>query len=328
MGVVFFCSGCGARFEVAPELAGRQARCKKCGQVTRIPAAGAAEKVQAVSGAAARGGAAVAAAGAPATDWLQAVVASQVQLKPLSVAAMPAMGRPKAATPLDDATFSGLYQVRSMPSLPAVAAASRGRPAGVVTRAWRGQIGGIQGVLRWINDSAYLLSVPFLVLLIFGAIVKNGPMATLSATVVVLLNIGRLASGLFNLAMIPMKDGPLKGLLFLVPPIGLGMMAADWKRYRKPAKRVIEPALTLAAVALAFALVPWLRGGDAAEGGAGARLREGVQTLESEIREKTGSLRGELEGLTSKAAGMLEGARGGGEAAGEQPGTTEGGPVR
>jgi hypothetical protein len=326
MGVVFFCSGCGARFEVVPGLAGRQARCKKCGQVTRIPAAGAAEKPQAASGTAARGGAALAAAGAPATDWLQAVVASQVQLKPLSVASMPAMGRQEAATPLDDATFSGLYKVRSMPSLPAVAA-SRGRPAGVATQVWRGQIGGIQGVLRWINDSAYLLSVPFLVLLIFGAIVKNGPMATLSATVVVLLNIGRLASGLFNLAMIPMKDGPLKGLLFLVPPIGLGMMANDWKRYRKPAKRVIEPALTLGAVALAFAFVPWLRGGEAASGDVATQLKEGMRTLESGIREKAETLPGDLENLSTKAAGMLEGARGGGASGGES-GATGGGPGR
>ena len=57
---------------------------------------------------------------------------------------------------------------------------------------------------------------------------------------VVVLNIARLVSGLFNLAVIPFRDG------------------INWKRLKKPMRRVIEPVVTIALVGLAFAFFPWL----------------------------------------------------------------------
>ena len=84
-------------------------------------------------------------------------------------------------------------------------------------------------------------------LLLFGAVVRNRPMAVFGATVVVLLNIGRLVSGCANLAVIPLRDG------------------FDFQKMKRPFRRVIEPAITIGLVILAFTFIPWLSFGDAAD---------------------------------------------------------------
>ena len=73
-------------------------------------------------------------------------------------------------------------------------------------------------------------------------------MALFGAAVVVVLNITRLISGVFNLAVIPFRDG------------------LNWKRLKKPIRRLIEPAITIGLVGLAFAFIPWLsKGGTSKE---------------------------------------------------------------
>jgi hypothetical protein len=51
------------------------------------------------------------------------------------------------------------------------------------------QVGGLQKVFRKINQAAYLVSVPFLAILILGAVLQSRQLAILGATAVVLLNI-------------------------------------------------------------------------------------------------------------------------------------------
>src|SRR5262249_46497765 len=103
----------------------------------------------------------------------------------------------------------------------------------VLVRIWRQQLGGVQRLFRKINQAAYLISVPFLMILLLGTVVRNRPVALFGATVVVLLNIGRLAAGVANLAIVPFRDG-----------INLSKM-------RKPFGRVAEPMLTIGLVILA-----------------------------------------------------------------------------
>jgi hypothetical protein len=289
-GLIFHCDACGARFEVDPALAGKRARCQGCGARTTIPAPGAA------AGAAA--GFALAPAAAPARaeappraparppNWIEAVN-SQVGLAPLSVAAIPAFRRGSAPSPLDDASSSALYRVLSAQDLPAVGpAGAPGRPAGAAVVAYRRRLLGLQRLFRWLNQGAYFISVPFLVVLFLGVAVRNRPLVYLGATVVVLLNVGRFASGLANLVVIPFRDNPLKGVLFLFPPYTLYYLWANWGRVRKPVYRIAEPLLTLGLVVGAFAYVPFLAGDRPAPSGdvrtrleAGARgLREGVET--------------------------------------------------
>ncbi len=145
-------------------------------------------------------------------------------------------------------------------------------PANTVVRAWRNQIGGITKIFRKVNQAAYLASVPFLMILVIGAALKSRHWAMLGAIVVVLLNIGRLVSGAANLAMIPLRDG------------------IDAKKMKKPIRRVIEPAVTIGLVILAFTFIPWLSAGGSTKGGIADRLRSEADSLKGEIKGEVGKV--------------------------------------
>ena len=92
-------------------------------------------------------------------------------------------------------------------------------------------------------------------------------MALLGATAVVLLNIGRLVSGVANLAVVPLREG----------------LAVN--RMKKPLRRVLEPVLTIGLVVLAFTFIPGLsRSGSVKKGTVAARLRAGVDALEEDMK--------------------------------------------
>ena len=142
---------------------------------------------------------------------------------------------------------------------------------------WRRQLGHIERLFRWINQTAYLVSVPFLMILLLGVMVRSHPMANFGAIVVVLLNIARLVTGVFNLVVIPFRDG------------------IDFRRLKKPIRRVIEPALTIGLVGLAFAFFPWLSKADKNDGTIAGRIRADVEKVERK-----------LESVKEKASGKAK----------------------
>jgi DNA-directed RNA polymerase subunit RPC12/RpoP len=302
MAIYFDCSQCGAPFVVEERLAGRAARCKRCGSRTTIPGTreGAAAAAAAPAGrAVGRAGAAEAAAvarpsppkpAAPVTpaamplNWIDAVT-SQVALAPITEQRLSALR--KKPTPLDDASFTGLYKVASAPSLPALKAA-RGKPAGVITRTYRHEMGKIQGLFRWLNQSAYLVSVPFLMILLIGVVVNNQSVMALGGVVVVALNIGRLIAGVANLAVIPFRDSPIQGVLFLIPPITFFYLAKNWNKVRKPVQRIIGPIVTIGLVALAFVVGPMLHSGLNKNESIKDQVSESVGSAKKAIRRKLG----------------------------------------
>lgn len=307
MAIVFACQSCGSRFELDDRFAGKAGRCKHCGERMTIPSNGAAEapglKLAPAAAPAAQPRATATAGRAP--TWIDAVN-SQIGLAPLSVQTIPAArtaGRP--ASPLDDASFTGLYQVRSAPELPRAAGSGK---AAELHNFYRRQVGSFQRVFRWLNDAAYLVSVPFIILLLLGAMVRNRPLALFGATVVVLLNIGRLVTGLVNLVAIPFRDSPAQGVMFLVPPLTFVYIAQHYKRLRKALRRVGGPLATLALVALVFAFVPWLtRGEKAAQGDLRERLNTGLQNIEQDVREQADRVRNlDANQLKEKAEGALK----------------------
>jgi hypothetical protein len=288
MGIVFFCLSCGARFEVDPRMAGKKGRCKKCGQPMEIPRpehvasmaampALAAAPAGAATGTPAPAGAGRGGVGQSLGGWLRAA-ASDVGLAPLTVDRMPiGMRRGSAPSPLDDAEDSKPYLLAEP-----VPAASRGRSSGrpnVVAQVWRGQLGNVQTVFRKINQFAYLISVPFLMALLLGIAVRSRPLALAAATVVVLLNIGRIASGVVNLAVVPLRDG------------------LNLKKMKKPFRRVAEPVLTIGLVVVAFAYIPWLRTGAAAEGTVTERLRSSAKAIRNETKGHVDKTVGDVQGL-------------------------------
>src|SRR5262249_34109065 len=117
-----------------------------------------------------------------------------------------------------------------------------------------------------IGQAAYLVSVPFLMVLLLGVALGNRSMALLGATAVVLLNIGRLVAGLANLAVVPLKDG------------------VNARKLKKPAWRVAEPALTIVLVLLAFTFIPWLSRGNSGGGSIVGRLRSEASDLKKEMK--------------------------------------------
>ncbi len=95
MSIVFFCQSCGSKFDVDPRMAGKQGRCKKCGERMTVPAsaklaaqAASPRRVAVGAGAATGGGP------APASSWIGEVDANKVALAPMTIDRMP--GVPKS----------------------------------------------------------------------------------------------------------------------------------------------------------------------------------------------------------------------------------------
>jgi hypothetical protein len=213
---------------------------------------------------------------------------SKVGLAPITIDRMPAgYRRPTKPSPLDDAEDSKPY-VLAQPVRDTRGRATR--QDNVALNLWRRQLGGIQRVFRKINQAAYLVSVPFLMILLLGIAVRNRPMALLGATAVVLLNIGRLVAGVADVAVVPFRDG-----------INLSKM-------KKPLRRVIEPALTIGLVVLAFTFIPWLSSGKTAEGNIASRIRSGAQALKKDMRAEVDRV-GDVDKLGAQARETLEGVK-------------------
>jgi hypothetical protein len=190
----------------------------------------------------------------------------------------------------------------SAPSLPALAAA-KGRPAGSVTRGYRQGVGSFQRAFRWLNQSAYLVSVPFIMLALLGLVIGSHSLLVLGATVVVLLNLGRVVAGMANLIAIPFRESPLQGLLFLVPPITLLYLYQNWHKVHRPVKRIIGPVFTILMVGLAFAAEPWMRGDEKPTGSVAEQVKAGFRSAKQEIKGKAS----QVPGLDPGSLGELKG---------------------
>jgi predicted Zn finger-like uncharacterized protein len=310
----FQCPSCGATFDVDDRLAGKVGRCKACGERMKVPSNGAAApravapRPNAVSvGAAPAAGPRFArsaangsirpqpsiGAGRP-TNWLDAVT-SQVALAPISMDNMKVVRSKWAA--LDQPSVAGPYKMASAPSLPALRPA-RGKAAGPITRAYRQAVGWIEKIFRWLNQSAYLVSVPFLMCMILGLAVGSHSLMVLGATAVVLLNLGRIVAGIANLAVIPFRESPMQGVLFLIPPFTFFYLAQRWPKVKKPVKRIFGPILTIGIVALAFMAEPWLKGEGKSAGSIQDQAKAGVKSLKKEVKAKIGKVSGlNVDGL-------------------------------
>ena len=156
--------------------------------------------------------------------------------------------------------------------------------------------------LRALNDFVYLLSIPFVVLVLAGIVMKSRPMALAGATGVILLNIGRLVTNGFALFVRPFKTSPVHGILFFLPPYTLYYVATRWKSMKKATLCFLEPALTIGLVVLAFTLVPWLSSGNVDEQATlTERLRTESGTLKSDMRDELEEKGSSLGGLSEKA---------------------------
>ena len=63
-------------------------------------------------------------------------------------------------------------------------------------------------------------------------------------------------AGVANLLVIPFRESPIQGILFLIPPITFIYLYQNWHKVHRPVKRIIGPILTIALVAAAFLVEP------------------------------------------------------------------------
>jgi hypothetical protein len=272
MSIVFFCQSCGSKFDVNERMAGKHGRCKKCGKQMAVP------KAEEVASKGVRSEPAAVGAGsrvgsAPGKSWLAEMAPSQVGLAPLTIDRQPALKKPSMFAE-DDLADSKPYLLAQPERR------SAGRPVSQISGLkvfWRQRLGFMERLFRWINQTAYLISVPFLMILLLGIMVRSHHMAIAGATVVVGLNIARLVSGLANLVVIPFRDG------------------IDFKRMKKPFRRFIEPAITIALVGLAFAYSPWLSKGGTSKGLLPGHMRAGLESFEKKLEDEQGKAKA-LEG--------------------------------
>ncbi len=303
MNIVFFCQSCGSRFEVPSTSAGKKGRCKHCGQMMTVPKAQELASMVAMpalapaavgAGVAAGAGAATGGREAKAGDslgWL-AAANSNVGLAPLTIDSMPVGGGRRPIKPKydEDLGDSKPYQIGQ--PLVVGAGGKSSRPASDLKMLWRKDLGFVQKITRKINETAYLISVPFLLLILLGAIIRNRPLALTGATAVVLLEIARIISGIANLAIVPFRDGISQGIMFLIPPLTFFYLSNHWKLMKKPTMRIIGPIATIVVVFAAFALVPTLR--------KDGKLPN-AKDLKTEIRTDVKQLEGEIIGKANEA---------------------------
>jgi hypothetical protein len=131
----------------------------------------------------------------------------------------------------------------------------RSRPAGWLFVRWRRAVGFVLKVLRFIDSFAYLISIPFLMLMILGIVVRNAGFTHTGAVVVVLANYGRFWTDLLALLIRPYKDGPIQGVAFLFPPYTVYYLSRHWNRVKPIVRRIATSCIPIVLVVLAYAFL-------------------------------------------------------------------------
>jgi hypothetical protein len=178
----------------------------------------------------------------------------------------------------------------------------RSRPAGWFYVKWRGAVGTQLKLLRLIDSSAYLISVLFLMLMLFGIIVGNPGFMHTGAVVVVLANYGRFWTDLLALFVRPYKDGPLQGVAFLFPPYTVYYLTRHWDRVKPIVRRIATSCIPIVLVVLAYAFLPLERSSVKDLNDIPGRIKAGEQELRRDIDSELRNVEGEVRSLGKKQA--------------------------
>lgn len=168
-------------------------------------------------------------------------------------------------------------------------------PAGWVYTKWRSGVSALLKVIRWVDTWAYLISVPFLILMIFGIAAENRSLIHTGAVVVVLANYGRFWADLLALFVRPYKDGPVHGLAFLFPPYTVYYLVTRWDSMKKIVRRIAMSCVPIVAVILIYAFDPSANPEAKNAHGLGARIKAGKHELDREIASDLNDLEERLK---------------------------------
>jgi predicted Zn finger-like uncharacterized protein len=158
-------------------------------------------------------------------------------------------------------------------------------PAGWLVVKWRQGVGLILRLLRWIDDWAYLISVPFIILAIFAIAIQNRGLVHTGAVVVVLANYGRFWTDLLAIFVRPFKEGPIHGLAFLFPPYGIYYLWTRLDKFKPTLRRLITSCIPIVLVVLAYAYLPFVNPAAKDAKGLPEKILSGERELIHEIRD-------------------------------------------
>ena len=169
------------------------------------------------------------------------------------------------------------------------------RPAGWIYVKWRVCVGFVLKILRWIDSSAYLISVPFITLMVFGIVIANRALVHTGAVVVVLANYGRFWADLLAFFVRPYKDGPLQGVAFLFPPYTLYYLTAHWDRMKPIVRRIATSCIPIVLVVLAYAFLPSVNPAVKDVKGVAAKIRAGKKEVDREVDSDLRKVESEID---------------------------------
>ena len=175
----------------------------------------------------------------------------------------------------------------------------KSRPAGWFYVKWRACVGSVLKLLRWVDTWAYLISVPFLMLMIFGIIVVNRGFVHTGAVVVVLTNYGRFWADLIAFFLRPYKDGPLQGVAFLFPPYTFYYLTRHWDRMKPIVRRMATSCIPIVLVVLAYAYIPPVDPEVAKVQGVRAKIKAAKQELDMDIDSELTKVESEIRSLAT-----------------------------
>jgi hypothetical protein len=135
----------------------------------------------------------------------------------------------------------------------------------------------------WVSETSYTVSFILITLAIASGMIGRHTLAAWLFRAIIALNLFGIAGDLISLVTLSFRKDPIRGTLFLVPPLTLYYLRSDWGRYRDTVLRMRIPLLTLGAVILASIFVPWLHGGSQAENRLAAAAKKAVDTVEERL---------------------------------------------
>jgi hypothetical protein len=236
-------------------------------------------------------------------SWLDAVN-SQVGLKPVTMMSEPEM-RHREEDSFDSSITSYKIPVpiEQRPMNKVVNKSKDVVNAGYMEtiRSYKQFFKRFQYLFRRINEMSYGLSIICLIAAIVGSIMGKHAITVTGISTIVLLNIIGLAAGVSNLIALQFRGSPVKGILFLFPPVALYYLWTNSAKWRKPINRIMTPIVVLCAVIGAYVYIPWLNGNKASQGDWADRIEGAVETIRhdvdgslSEAKEKANELKDQL----------------------------------
>jgi hypothetical protein len=309
MKIAFYCPHCATRLVVDGALVGRVGRCRSCGRRLIVPEgqpvaagarvvrkqpgpAGCPEPTQTrptANKATGRGPADIAPRPATPQDDLQLQLADDLQLR--------AVPRAPAAAPTPELEAWETDTSELSVNLPPVTAAARprGNEPSAAFKAYRTFFNSLVQATTWISETSYAISLVILMLAVAGGMIGHHVLAALGLKAIIGLNLVGLAGDLASLVNLSFRKDPLRGAMFLIPPVGLYYIWTDWRRYRDTVGRMRIPLMTLAFVGAAYLFVPWLSGGSDSEGSVVASVERTLGTIEEKLGGRQGVIGEQLE---------------------------------